>query len=31
MSDSAYLPKSVKHTCIYELERRGTIFTGEVV
>ena len=31
MSDSAYLPKSVKHTCIFELERKRTVFTGEVV
>jgi hypothetical protein len=23
--------KSVKHTCIFELERKGKVFTGEVV
>ena len=28
MPDSAYLPKSVKHTCIFELERKRTVFTG---
>jgi len=28
---NAYLAKSVKHTCVFELERQGNVFTGEVV
>ena len=31
MSYSAYPSKSVKHTCIFELEHKGNVFTGEVV
>ena len=31
MSDSAYSTQVCKHTCIFELERKRTVFTGEVV
>jgi len=31
MANSAYLAKCVKHTCIFELERKGNVFTGEMV
>jgi len=31
MSYSTYLSKSEKHTCIFELERKGDYFTDNVV
>jgi hypothetical protein len=31
MSYSAHQSKSEKHTCIFELERKGKVFTAEVV
>ena len=31
MGQWIYPSKSVKHTCIFEMERKDTVFTGEVV
>jgi hypothetical protein len=31
MGQWIYPSKSEKHTCIFESERKGTVFTGEVV
>jgi hypothetical protein len=31
MGQWIYPSKSLKHTCIFEMERKGTVFTGEVV